>query len=114
VPYFNWGPGYLQLAQEVRQGTWESHWEWAGPDWRDINNPETSAVGFFKGSALGEEHSAQLDEVVDGLANGSLVFFKGPLRFQNGEVYLAEGEVATDEQIWYMPHLLEKMEGLSE
>ncbi len=114
VPYFNWGPGYLRLAQEVIAGNWTQRWEWAGPDWNDINNRDTSAVGFLNGPALTADQAAQLDEFIAGLADGSIVLFAGPLSFQDGSVYLAEGEVATDEQIWYMPQLLAGMEGLSD
>lgn len=114
VPYFNWGPGYLRLAQQVIKGEWAQHWEWVGPDWNNINNRDTSAVGFLKGSALIPEQSVQLDEFIAGLADGSIVLFKGPLRFQNGTSFLATGEVATDRQIWYMPQLLEGIEGLSD
>jgi len=114
VPYFNWGPGYLKLAQQVIEGTWTQRWEWAGPDWDDINNPDTSAVGFLKGSALTDQQSAQLDKFIAGLTDGSIVLFKGPLSFQDGTPFLAKGEIATDEQIWYMPQLLAGMKGLSE
>jgi simple sugar transport system substrate-binding protein len=114
VPYFNWGPGYLRLAQEVIAGTWVQRWEWAYPDWNDINDRDTSVVGFVKGPGLTGEQSAQLDEFVASLADGSVHLCKGPLSFQDGSVYLAAGEIATDEQIWYMPKLLSGMEGLSE
>ena len=33
-------------------GKWQSHFEWNGPDWKNINGPDTSAVGFNKGKAL--------------------------------------------------------------
>ncbi len=114
VPYFNWGPGYLKLAQQVIAGAWTPRWQWVPPDWDDINDPDTSVVGFVKGPALGAWASEQLDRFVAGLADGSIDPFRGPLRFQDGSLYLAEGEVATDEQIWYMPQLLAGMEGLSE
>ena len=114
VPYFNWGPGYLNIAQAVMEGTWEQSWEWAGPDWDDINNRDTSAVGFLKGPALSVEHTAQVEQFIDGLTDGSLDLFQGPLNYQDGTSFLIEGEVASDEQIWYMPQLLAGMEGLSD
>ena len=114
VPYFNWGPGYLRLAQEVLSDKWIQRWEWAGPDWADINNRNTSAVGFRKGPALTADQSAQLNQFIAGLADGSIVVFKGPLNYQDGTLFLAENQVATDEQIWYMPQLLGEMRGLSE
>ncbi|HDD25320.1 MAG TPA: BMP family ABC transporter substrate-binding protein [Chloroflexi bacterium] len=116
VPYFNWGPGYLERIQAVMNGTWEQQFVWAEPDWNDINNHDTSPVGFVKGPALqgNEEWAAKVDEFIAGLADGSINLFVGPLNYQDGTPFLADGEVATDEQIWYMQQLLEGMEGPSE
>jgi len=113
VPYFNWGPGYLERVKAVMNGTWKQQFVWAGPDWSNINNPDTSAVGFLKGPALTDEWSAQLDKFIAGLANGSINLFVGPLNYQDGTPFLADGEKATDKQIWYMEQLLEGMEGPS-
>ena len=114
VPYFNWGPGYLERVQAVMDGTWEPQFIWADPDWSNINNPDTSAVGFLKGPALEDEWATQVDEFIAGLADGSINLFVGPLNYQDGTTFLADGEEATDEQIWYMQQLLEGMEGPSE
>ncbi|NND03201.1 MAG: BMP family ABC transporter substrate-binding protein, partial [Acidimicrobiia bacterium] len=38
VPYFNWGPSYLEIAQSVIDGTYSAEWQWVGPDWDDLNN----------------------------------------------------------------------------
>ncbi|MCC7209102.1 MAG: BMP family ABC transporter substrate-binding protein [Anaerolineae bacterium] len=111
VPYFNWGPTYVGIVQSVLDGTWEQGWVWNDPDWADLNNPDTSAVGFEYGPALSDEEKAMLDEFIAGLADGSINLFTGPLNYQDGAPFLAEGETATDEQIWYMPQLLEGMEG---
>jgi len=114
VPYFNWGPGYLKQIKSVMDGAWKQEWLWDSPDWKDINNRDTTAVGFVKGPALAEEWSANLDEFIAGLADGSLNLFVGPLNYQDGTPYLKAGEVGTDEQIWYMKQLLEGMEGPSQ
>jgi simple sugar transport system substrate-binding protein len=113
VPYFNWGPAYMEQINDVMNGTWESTWEWLEPDWDDLNNLDTSAIGFLKGDGLSEENQTTLDTFIAGLADESIQLFVGPLNFQDGSEYLAEGEVATDEQIWYMPQLLEGIEGQS-
>jgi simple sugar transport system substrate-binding protein len=112
VPYFNWGPDYTEAIGAAMEGNFESTFEWNAPDWSDINNPDTSPVGFVKGDALSEEASAQLDEFIAALAGG-LNLWTGPINLQDGTQYLAEGEVATDQQIWYLPQLLEGMEGQS-
>jgi simple sugar transport system substrate-binding protein len=113
VPYFNWGPAYLKAVKLVMEGKWTQYWDWNGPDWNDINNPDTSAVGFVKGKALAEENGAKVDAFIKGLADGSVNLFKGPLYFQDGSVFLKDGEIATDLQIWYLPKLLKGMEGPS-
>ena len=113
VPYFNWKPGYKHFIEMARSGKWKQEWLWLGPDWKDINNPETSAVGFVTGPALKPSVKRELDKFIKGLATGKIQLFKGPLYYQDGTVFLKPGEVATDKQIWYMKKLLKGMEGQS-
>jgi simple sugar transport system substrate-binding protein len=113
VPYFNWGPGYLKLVKAWRAGTWKQDFEWTGPDWKNINNPDTSAVGFLPGPALKGEALAKVEDFIKGLASGKIVLFQGPLKFQDGSVFLKEGQKANDKQVWYLPQLLEGMTGPS-
>ena len=51
--------------------TYEPSWDWNSPDWSDINNQDTSAVGFVYGDGLTDE-KATLDEFIAGLAAGAL------------------------------------------
>jgi len=113
VPYFNWGPAYLDVARSVQDGTFAAGFQWNGPDWTDINNPDTSAVGFERGPALSADDASTLDQFVTGLADGSINLYTGPLNWQDGSVFLGDGEVATDQQIWYATQLLEGMKGAS-
>jgi simple sugar transport system substrate-binding protein len=112
VPYFNWGPAYLNHLKAFQKGNWKSVFEWNGPDWKNINDPDTSAVGFNKGAALSSDASAKVDEFIKAL-KGNLNLWKGSLNLQDGTVYLKDGESATDQQIWYLPQLLQGMEGQS-
>ncbi|MBW1955156.1 MAG: BMP family ABC transporter substrate-binding protein [Deltaproteobacteria bacterium] len=113
VPYFNWGPGYIDFVKGSMSGNWESKWVWLGPDWNNINNPETSTVGFLPGPALPEKAKAALEGFIKDLGSQKAVLFKGPLFYQDGSIFLKEGEVATDAQIWYMKQLLKGMTGAS-
>ena len=112
VPYFNWGPEYLKAITSAQDGSWSSQFIWVGPDWADINNIDTSTIGFVNGPALNADDAAAVDAFVAELAGG-LNLWSGPINLQDGSAYLADGEVATDQQIWYLPQLLEGMDGLS-
>ena len=114
VPYFNWGPGYVKIAEQVRDGKWEQHWTWAGPYWKDVNDPDSCTVGYEFGTALSADHANILKEFISDMGSGKVNLFKGPLSYQDGSVYLKDGETATDDQIWYFTQLLEGMEGPSE
>ncbi|MGI9649281.1 MAG: BMP family lipoprotein [Acidimicrobiia bacterium] len=112
VPFFNWGPAYLESAQSVIDGTFTADWQWIEPYWDDINDPHNSVVGFFQGNGLTADNAASVDEYIGGLADGSIELFEGPLNWQDGTSWLGDGEVATDFQIWYSEQCLEGIEGI--
>jgi simple sugar transport system substrate-binding protein len=114
VPFFNWGPAYLETAQAVVDGTWEQSWDWNPANWDDLTDLDTTAVGWVNGPALTDEMVASLDEFIAGLASGEINVWTGPINLQDGTEYIASGAVATDEEIWYLPQLLEGMIGPSE
>ncbi len=111
VPYFNWGPAYLEAAQAAIDGTFTNTWTWYPPDWSDINNPDTSVIGYLEGNGLSAENKASLETFTAGLADGSIQLFEGPLNWQDGTPWLGDGEVATDFQIWYSEQCLEGITG---
>jgi simple sugar transport system substrate-binding protein len=112
VPYFNWGPDYLRISQSVLDGTWQPDWILSGPDWSDINNHDTSAIGYLYGQGASDEIIAQVDRFKQELAGG-LRMWTGPLNLQDGTPYLADGEVASIHDIWYLPQLPEGVLGQS-
>lgn len=112
VPYFNWVPAYTKIISDVKAGTWKQEWTMFGPDWTDMNNIDKSGIGFAKGKALTADNATKLDMFIAELAGG-LNLWTGPIKLQDGTEYLKDGEVATDKQVWYMPQLLEGMDGQS-
>ncbi|QPC83961.1 BMP family ABC transporter substrate-binding protein [Phototrophicus methaneseepsis] len=117
IPYFNWGPSYLEFVQEVMAGEFEPTWEWLGPDWADINAADTSAVGWENGPALSEEAAASLESFIAEIAafeaedNEAFFLWEGPLNYQDGTVLAEEGEFVDPLAIWYLPQLLEGITG---
>ena len=105
VNYFNWGPEYLSLAQKSRDGEFTNEWLWIGPYWKDL---ESSMVGWNYGEGLDAVEKGRVGNFIEELKLG-LNLFTGPLNFNDGSVYLEDGEIASDIDIWYTPQLLEGM-----
>jgi basic membrane lipoprotein Med (substrate-binding protein (PBP1-ABC) superfamily) len=114
VPFFNWGPSYLDTATAVADGSWAQSWEWLPPYWPDLTDNTQTHVGWIGGPGLTSEQQAFLDEYIAGLASGDISVWTGPINLQDGTEYVAAGATATDEEIWYLPQLLEGMVGPSE
>lgn len=107
VPFFKWGPGYLDFIKAAKSGKWKHKWIWLKPDWKDINNPDSTAVGFVAGPALSESAAVQLNKFTSNLSIGKVNLFKGPLNYQDGKPFVKAGQTASDKQIWYMEQLLQ-------
>ena len=114
VPFFSWGPAYLDIATAVSNGTWAQSWDWLPADWDNLTDPALTNVGWVSGPGLSAEAQASLDEFVAGMASGEINVWTGPINLQDGSEYVAEGAVATDDEVWYLPQLLEGMDGPSE
>ena len=113
VPYYNWGPGYVKLIKSAMSNEWKSEWLFLGPDWKNINDPDTSSVGFIAGAALSASAKKDLDGFIKDLGSGKANLFKGPLNYQDGSPFVKGGQTASDKQVWYMKQLLEGMDGQS-
>jgi len=114
TPYFNWGPTYVKYLQLVKEGKFQQGFEWNDPNWKNINDRDTSAVGYAMGNGLSDADKKNLEDYISKLASGEVKLFRGPLYLQDGTLYVPEGQVATDDQIWNLPQLLKGMSGASE
>ena len=116
TPYFNWAPYYTRTIKAVRDekdGLLDQSWVWEAPDWKKFNDNAVTVVGYHFGPALSDDEKANLEDYIARLGSGQSKVFVGPLNLQDGTAYLAAGEEATQDQIWYLPQLLEGMEGAS-
>lgn len=113
VPVYNWGPAYTEAIQKTKAGEFKGEFIWGKPDWQNLNSPDTSSIGFIRGKALTEANGKFLDEFIQGLGDKSVNLYQGPLKFQDGTEFIKAGETATPQQIWYMPQLLEGIQGSS-
>ena len=87
---WNWGPIMAQIIHEIRTGVYRSSVKLAGIE-----------AGWAKlapfGSQVPEDTRQLVLDTVEGLRDGSIQPFTGPVYDQDGGVRIAEGEVATDE-----------------
>lgn len=128
IPYFNWGPAYVNIVNQVKDGTYKQAWEYTTVDWTDINNLDTTAAGFIQGPALEGDAKTNLDDFISKMAayatdpanEGTFWLWQGPLNYQDGTVLAAEGEtlpmiakLGEAPSVWYLEQLLEGMTGAS-
>lgn len=96
----HWGPYYIKRIQAVLDGSWTSQRTWGGIGDGHVGIGEIT-------EAVPPEVKAQAEAVMNSIADGSYHPFTGPINKQDGSVWLAEGEVATDEMLASMDFFVE-------
>jgi simple sugar transport system substrate-binding protein len=95
----NWGPHYVESAQAVIDGTWQS-----GDRWPGIKEGEVQ-IGPY-GPKVPEDVKAAAEKVKQDIVEGTTTMWTGPIKDNTGAVRIAEGETMTDEQMlmidWYV------------
>jgi len=85
----DWGPYYVARTQAVMDGTWESVSTWDGIGAGMVGIGEIS-------DAIPADVKASAEDLIARLASGEYHAFTGPINKQDGSVWLAEGETASD------------------
>lgn len=85
----NWAPYYIARTQAVMDGTWESVSTWDGIDTGMVEIGEIT-------DAVPADVKAEALAMVEAMRTGAYHPFTGPINKQDGSVWLAEGEVASD------------------
>jgi simple sugar transport system substrate-binding protein len=86
----NWGPYYIKTAQEVLDGTWKGNMH----SWWGVKEGAIDIVSIAED--VPADTKAKVEEVKKGLADGSFVIWKGPLKDSAGKEVLAKDAVADD------------------
>ena len=88
----NWGPYYIKTTKEVLDGSWKagegSH------SWWGVKEGAIDIVSIAED--VPADTKAKVEEVKKGLADGSFVIWKGPLKDSAGKEVLAKDAVADD------------------
>lgn len=113
--YWNWGPMYTRLVQEIVDGTWDP----SAIVWDQMEaTPSESAVNLsdFASFVPGEVRLA-VDERIPDLVDeeGSQLPFRGPLRDVAGTTRVSSGTDMTDEELnrmcWFVEGVIEDDDG---
>lgn len=105
VPFVRWEPVYEAIIAEVADGRFPAGWTWLPAVFDEASISDDSPVAFTPGPALGD-HADELDAYVAAVAAGDIDVFAGPLAYANGDIFVAEGQTATDIKLWYTEGLL--------
>ena len=96
----NWAPYYIRRVGQMLDGTWTSHGVWLG-----IGDGEVE-IGEIT-EAVPAEVKAEAEALKARIASKAYHPFTGPLKKQDGSDWLAEGAVASDEELSSMNFFVE-------
>ncbi|MFT5344910.1 MAG: basic membrane protein A, partial [Dinoroseobacter sp.] len=99
-----WSPYYIKRVGELLDGTYEQIASWGGmPEGEVVIGEITKVVP----DAVRDQALAMVAAITD----GSYHPFTGPIMKQDGSVFLAEGEIATDLQLVTMDFYVQGIRG---
>jgi basic membrane protein A len=104
---WNWGPYYIDVVEQVMNGTWESNQYWGS--WQD-GVVDLAPIADFVPAEVRAAAEEEVARFKSGEANIYTIFM-GPIADQSGEIRVAEGESMTDEELLSMDWFVEGVEG---
>ncbi len=100
----DWNQYYIDRTQAVIDGTWKSEDVWDGID--------SGMVAFADyGPGVPDDVKAAADVIKNGIIDGSIHPFQGPIKNQAGEEVIAEGETLDDGVLLGMDYYVEGVQG---
>nr|WP_246841037.1 BMP family ABC transporter substrate-binding protein [Hahella sp. CCB-MM4] len=100
----SWGPYYIKTVQEVMDKTWKSEDFWGGMADGDI---EIASMN----PAIPKDVADEANALIDGIKSGKIHPFAGPIKNQQGELKVKEGEVLAHDVLAGMNWYVEGIEG---
>jgi basic membrane protein A and related proteins len=101
TPYWNWGPTYLKIAQQIQAGTWVP-----GNDYLDADSGIVGFYGFMEGQTPQPGVPADVIAAVQAklaeMQAGTFTrfdIFKGPITDNTGKIVVPAGQSLTQEDL---------------
>ncbi|MDK2985590.1 MAG: basic rane protein, partial [Clostridia bacterium] len=104
-PVWNWGPYYVEVVEAVKNGTWKSEQYWGSIA------DGVVGVGAYNEDLVPEEAKKLVEEKLAIMKSGELEVFAGPIKDQEGNVKVKEGESLSDEEMLGMDWFVEGVKG---
>ncbi|RAI04040.1 BMP family ABC transporter substrate-binding protein [Acuticoccus sediminis] len=99
----DWAPYYIEEVGAVMNGTWKQQDTWHG-----LAEGNVSMAPYTN---MPPEVAAKAEETANAIASGALEPFTGPINKQDGSVWLAEGQEASDGELLGLNFYIEGVDG---
>jgi len=103
-PIWNWGVKYVDIVEQVMNGTYSTESYWGGLDENVVDLAPLS-------DRVPEDVVALVEEQKELLASGKWDVFCGPITGANGNLVVTEGNCLTDEEMLSMDYFVEGVVG---
>jgi basic membrane protein A len=103
-PVWNWGPKYIEIVQQIMDGTYSSESYWGGMAENVVDLAPFS-------DRVSDETRNLVDEHEELLVSRAWDVFCGPIQGANGNTVVPEGNCLTDQEMLSMDYFLEGVSG---
>ncbi len=104
APIWKWGPYYVEQVKSIIEDRWEKHSYWGG-----MKDGIVELAPLSKNAPEGA--SEKVEEVKKKILDGEFNIFKGPIKDQDGNLVVEDGQVLTDKEMLSMNWFVEGVEG---
>ncbi|HAY22590.1 MAG TPA: BMP family ABC transporter substrate-binding protein [Desulfobacterales bacterium] len=102
---WNWGPYYVETVKAVREGRWKSTKEWLPM--------KEGIVGLAPfGPMVPGDVKTLVEEQKQRIFKGEWDVFTGPIKDQNGNVRVSDGQKMSDDEMWNFNWFVEGVDGV--
>lgn len=107
APIWNWAPYYIEQVKAVQEGTFVSQSYWEGMNTEIVQLAELTEL-----APPAAQHN--IDVATAAILDGSLFVFEGPIKDQNGDIQVEDGQKMADgdmlSMLWFVENVIGNIE----